>query len=113
MVPLNVPTTENLDLAERIAHREPSDSDTSLPEPSGLLDLSLLLAKNKRIVGLITLACVIIGAAGSLLIRNTYTAQSKILPPQQNQSALTALFGQAGGLSSLLGKDFGTKNASD
>jgi len=40
-----------------------------------------------------------------LLLPNTYTAQTKILPPQQNQSISTAILSQLGSLGALAGRD--------
>jgi len=76
-----------------------------------LLDLAFIFAKNKMfllkfvgsVVGLTILYC--------LLLPNVYTGTAKVLPPQKEGlgglSALSAMFGQGGGLASFAGGMFG------
>ena len=83
-----------------------------------LLDLLIVLAKRKRLILGVTLASGILAAIVSLLLPNRYTATTKILPPQQSQSASTMLLNQlAGGgmgpLAAIAGSSLGIKNPSD
>src|SRR5262249_30469962 len=83
-----------------------------------LLDLLIVLAKRKRLILGVTLASGVVAAIVSLLLPNRYTATTKILPPQQSQSASTMLLNQlAGGgmgpLAALAGGSLGIKNPSD
>ncbi len=74
----------------------------------------IVLAKRKFFivwfVGIAAVLAVII----SLFLRNTYTANAKIMPPQQNQSmSTTAMLSQLGPLASLAGQGLGLRNPSD
>lgn len=77
------------------------------------LDLLLVLSRHKKQIVTITLGAAILAAIVALLLPKTYTATTTILPPQENQSAATALVGQIGVLSGLSGTDLGLKNPSD
>ncbi len=90
------------------AERAPDAELLQFPE------LLLVLAKRKlfilKFVGTATILAVII----SLLLRNTYTAFAKIMPPQQNQSmATTAVLSQIGPLAALAGQGLGLRTPSD
>ena len=92
-------------------------------EPNGGLapgeDISLLFLarevylQRRRFLKVFGIA-LLIGIAATLLWPPTYTATSRIMPPQQNQSSATALLGQLGSIASLAtgGKDL-VKNPSD
>jgi len=96
-------------------------SVTSLPgvEPAAHaremdgLDLLLVLSRHSKTIVAVTLAAAFLAAIVSLLLPKIYTATTTILPPQQNQSAATALTGQIGILGGLSGADLGLKNPSD
>jgi len=77
------------------------------------LDLLLVLSRHKRTILALTLAAAVLAAIVALLLPKTYTATTSILPPQQNQSAVTALTGQIGLFSGLSSSDLGLKNPSD
>ncbi|MBV9083677.1 MAG: chain length determinant family protein, partial [Acidobacteriaceae bacterium] len=49
----------------------------------------------------------------SLIVPQSFTATTKLMPPQQNQSIASAVMGQLGGLASMAGKDVGLRNPSD
>lgn len=68
-----------------------------------LLDLAIVLAKHKYLVLGLPLLAAVITAVYSLSLSPVYTATTKILPPQQGQSAATALAGQLGALVGLGG----------
>lgn len=84
------------------------------PEDDGisLLDLAIVLAKHKKLVLGLPLAVAVLTAAITLLLPNTYTGVSKLLPPQQSQSSATAMLGQLG-LASTAGAALGVKNPAD
>lgn len=77
------------------------------------LRLLIVLAKYKAIVLSLPAVSALITAAVVLLIPNTYTAVTRILPPQQNQSAAAAAFTQLGALTGLGGQALGIKNPND
>src|SRR3954466_4037690 len=83
-----------------------------------LLDLLIVLAKRKRLILGVTLGTAVLAGLVSLLLPNRYTGTTKILPPQQSQSASAMLLNQlAGGgmgsFASLAGSSLGLKNPTD
>lgn len=74
-------------------------SPVGMPESAiGLIDLLILLARNKRLViGLPVLAAVL-AAAVSLMVPDVYRASAKLLPPQPVQSGATAMLAQLSGV---------------
>lgn len=78
-----------------------------------LVDVLILLAKNKkRLVGL-PLAAALISAAIVLILPNIYKANADLLPPQQSQSSTAALLSQLGGMSGMAAGVAGIKNPND
>lgn len=79
-----------------------------------LLDLALVLAENLRMLILVPLVAGL-GALGiSYLIVPTYTATTRILPPQQQQSAAaTFLATQLGAFAGVAGAAAGIRSAAD
>ena len=88
---------------------QPSEDDEI-----SLLDLLIVLAKHKKLVFGFPLLVAIVTALITLALPNIYTATARILPPQQNQSAATALLAQYGGVLASLGSNaLGLKNPGD
>jgi len=88
-------------------------SDSSQIIEFDQLDLLIGVLKRKRqialTVGIFGLAAALI----SLVVPSTYTATTKIMPPQQTQSISNAILGQLGPLAGLAGKDLGARNPSE
>lgn len=82
-------------------------------EEINLLDLLIVLAKNKKQIVGTALVVAMLTAGISLILPNIYVANTKILPPQQAQSSATAMLGQLGALGGLAGSSLGIKNPSD
>ncbi|NYF50430.1 GumC family protein [Tunturiibacter gelidoferens] len=80
-------------------HQTPLSNDE---EVFDLLDILLVLTRNRRMIGLATLVSLIAGIVLSLLLKPSFTATAIILPPQQSSSS-SALLGQLGSLASLGG----------
>lgn len=78
-----------------------------------LLDLFLVLARNKKMIVGATLLAALLAVGISLLMPNIYTGTTRILPPQQNQSSASALLSQLGGLAGMAGATLGLKNPND
>ena len=78
-----------------------------------LLDVLIGVLKHKRqialTVGIFSAAAAVI----SLVVPSTYTATTKIMPPQQTQSISNSILGQLGPLAGLAGKDLGSRNPSE
>lgn len=83
--------------------------------PSGSpLDLLIILGRHRARLALWPLGAAAAALVVSLLWPQTFTAVTRILPPQQGQSTAAAMLGQlGGGLASLAGGSLGIKNPSD
>ncbi|MFA6312417.1 MAG: Wzz/FepE/Etk N-terminal domain-containing protein [Sterolibacterium sp.] len=78
-----------------------------------LLDLLIVLAKHKKLILGLPFVVAVLAAGISLLLPNIYTATTKILPPQQSQSAAASMLAQLGNVASLVGGAVGVKNPND
>jgi uncharacterized protein involved in exopolysaccharide biosynthesis len=99
---------------------EPAITNGQSPSPSpedeeiSLLDLLIVLAKHKKLILGLPAAVAVISIIISLLLPNIYTGTTRILPPQQGQSAASAVLAQQlGSLAGLAGGVAGLKNPSD
>ena len=77
-----------------------------------LLDIAIVLARNKRVVLGLPFVMGLAAFAGSYVLPNWYAATARILPPQQ-QSSSAAMLSQLGPLAGLAGASLGIKNQSD
>jgi len=83
-------------------------------EEINLLDYLVVLLKRKRLIAGITVACAIITAGISLVMTPIYRAETRILPPQESSSGISAqILSQLGGASGLIGSSLGIKNPND
>jgi len=98
--------------------QEPSEL-TALPPESDdlrLLDILIVLAERKALIGFIVLIFTVSAIILSLLLPKRYTATTTLLSPQQNSSLASALSSQLGnlsGMASLAGGSLGLKNPND
>ena len=103
--------------ADLPSEREAVQGSHGITEASGMsiLDLLLVLASHKRLIIGFTLITTLATAMGVMLMRNYFTAQAVILPPQQQQSSLAAFAsGALGGLAgSGVASQLGLKNPAD
>ena len=99
--------TQEYELAENPSSRPAKD------EGIDVLDILLVLARDWRRIALVTLLASLIGAGISLLLKSTFTATATILPPQQQQSSVSAMMGQLGSLAGLGGAGGLLKNPAD
>jgi len=76
------------------------------------LDPLIILAKHKRLLFFIPCVFSVAVALYSLTLPNIYTATTKILPPQQSQSAAAGMLAQLSGLAGFAGAA-GIKNPND
>lgn len=77
---------------------------------SDFLDVLVLLASRKRMIAYITGAATFLAIVISLLLPKTYTATTRLLPPQKPQSAAAALLAQLNPLAAGLGTDLKIQN---
>jgi uncharacterized protein involved in exopolysaccharide biosynthesis len=83
-------------------------------DESNFLDFLITLARHKRLVLGLPVVAAVIAALISLLLPNVYTASTRIMPPQADQSAMAlgALSNITGG-SAIVGQALGLKNPSE
>lgn len=88
---------------------------SSLPQDNGsrALDVLLLLAGDRRRIFIVTLIALLLGTAVAFFLKPTFTAVATILPPQQQQSSVSALVGQFSSLAALGGGSNLLKNPAD
>jgi len=83
------------------------------PREVDAIAVLLVLTSNKMRILKITLAVALLALIVSLLLPKMYTATTPVLPPQQNQSTVTAMLGQLGAIAGLGSADLGLKNPDD
>jgi uncharacterized protein involved in exopolysaccharide biosynthesis len=77
------------------------------------LDVLLFLARHRRRLLLTPLCVALAAAAIAFLLPQYYTGVTRILPPQQNQSAAAMMLSQLGSLAGLPTATLGIKNPND
>lgn len=82
------------------------------PELSVIKVLILLAKHKKKLLG-VPLACALIAVAASFGMPNVYQSSTKLLPPQQQQSGAAALLSQLGGMAGAVAGGAGLKNPND
>ncbi len=90
-----------------VAHAPPDDEEISL------LDLLQVVAENLRLLILGPLAAGVLALAMTFAIAPTFTATTKFMPPQQQQSGAAAMLSSLGALGGLAGAATGIKNPAD
>lgn len=78
-----------------------------------LLDLLQAIAENIRLIVFGSLGAGLLALGISFLVTPTFTASTKFLPPQQQQSAAASMLQSLGGLGALAGAATGLKNPND
>ena len=78
-----------------------------------LIDLLTVFAKYKKLIFGAPLAVAIAAGGVSFLMPDVYRATTKLLPPQQTQSAATALLSQLGGVAGMAAGVSGLKSPND
>jgi len=104
-----------------IARHEADPSDLPAPihdreDEISFLDLLIVLANRKGFILSVTLIFGIAGLLISLLLPKGYTAETTIMPPQQNTSmasALTSQLGNLGTMAAVAGGGLNLKNPND
>ena len=93
-----------------------TDPTTLPPEDDdeiNLLDLLQVVADNLRLLVLGPLAAGLLALGISFAIAPTFTATTKFMPPQQQQSAAASMLASLGALGGLAGAATGIKNPND
>jgi tyrosine-protein kinase Etk/Wzc len=92
-----------------------SDPQSMPPDDDeiSLLDLLQVVADNLRLLVLGPLVAGLLALGYSFIITPTFTATTKFLPPQQQQSAAASMLASLGALGGLAGAATGIKNPAD
>jgi tyrosine-protein kinase Etk/Wzc len=90
-------------MSDAVGSHEAASSNNNEPAADedkdvSVIDMAIVLAKHKWLIVFTTVGATILAVIYALLQPNIYSANAKILPPQQNQSANAALLGQLGAL---------------
>jgi tyrosine-protein kinase Etk/Wzc len=99
--------------------QQPSYTEQSLDfamekSNASFLDYCIVVAKRKFPILTFTAVAAAGAIVASLILPTVYTANTKILPPQQNQSMAAAMLGQLSPLIAMsAGKDLGIRNPND
>lgn len=99
-------------MARLVEQREISVSSTSEQEID-FYDALIVLSKHKRMITGVTVIAAFVAGIVSLLLPSIYVANTRILPPQQNDSMAMAMLSQLSPLAALAGKGLGLNNPSD
>jgi uncharacterized protein involved in exopolysaccharide biosynthesis len=80
-----------------------------------VLDILLVVARDRRRIAIVTLVFFLLGVLLAFILRPTFTASATLLPPQHEQSSLSAVLGQVaiGSLTGLGGASGLLKNPAD
>ncbi len=90
-----------------VTPQDPIDSEISL------LDLAITIAKHKKLILGAPFLAAVVAVAVTFFMPKIYTADTKILPPQQQQSSASALLGQLSAINGLSSAAMGIKNPND
>jgi len=89
-----------------------SDSAAAQTNPPFLIDLAVVVIRNRRLLILLPLLCGLVALAIAFLVKPTFTATTRIIPPQQQAGAAAMIAQQLGALAGLAGAA-GLKNPAD
>jgi uncharacterized protein involved in exopolysaccharide biosynthesis len=81
----------------------PANPEYANEDEISLLDMAIVLAKHKRLVLGLPAITAVVAIVVVLLMPKIYTGTTKILPPQQGQSAANAMLAQFGALAGVAG----------
>jgi tyrosine-protein kinase Etk/Wzc len=90
-------------MSETAIPRAPAAQDTAQDDQLSAFDVLIVLAKHKLLIGGLAVLATIAGVVHALLLPDIYTAATKLLPPQQSQSASSAMMSQFGVFGGLIG----------
>lgn len=89
-----------------------TEQGSSGPATYGLVDILVVLVRNRRQIIGFPLLVAALAAGASLLIPDVYRGRTKLLPPHAAQSSAASLLSQLGAAGSVVGAA-GMKNSSD
>lgn len=95
----NLETTELQSDCVKIADQITDEASDNVD----FLDVSIVLARSRRLILYVTVAMIVVGAVVSFLLPVTFTATAIIIPPQHQQSVASTMLGELGSLAQLGG----------
>jgi uncharacterized protein involved in exopolysaccharide biosynthesis len=99
-------------MSEQVSRQQNHFAETTDDEIS-LLDLAITIAKHKKAILVTPLITGVLALIIAFIMPAVYTADTQILPPQQQSSAATMLASQLGAFSGMGGAALGLKNPND
>lgn len=101
-------------MSEQLESKLQRNDGAEVDEEIHLLDLLVVLARQKKLVIGAPIAAGLLALVVSLFITPVFTSVAKIMPPQQQQSSgMAAMLGQLGGLAGATGALGGIKSPTD
>jgi uncharacterized protein involved in exopolysaccharide biosynthesis len=98
----------------RVAEVHPAAEESAASEDARALEWLIAVARRKFFILTFVAAAAVLSLLISFLLPARYTANTKLLPPQQSQSiGMSAVMNQLGPLSQLIGGGMGFRNSSD
>jgi uncharacterized protein involved in exopolysaccharide biosynthesis len=97
---------------QQVLQNSKQQAQTGNDEPIRLMDVLTVFGRQKKLVLGMPVLCGGVALAISLLMTPMFTSTVTIMPPEQQQSSMSAMLGQLGGLASLAGVG-GIKSPSD
>jgi tyrosine-protein kinase Etk/Wzc len=103
---------DRADLGLQVAEPSPVLASSEERE-TDFLDRFIVLAERKIFILKFVGAAAVLSTILAFLLPIYYTANTKLMPPQQSQSSASAMLNQLGALGVLAGNQLGLRNASD
>lgn len=98
---------------ETVEVRGKSAPLASEPELASMAGVLRVIRREKKFIGVVMIAITIAALIVALLMKNSYTAVTTLMPPQQNRSIASALLSQLGAASALVTGETGVKDPND
>lgn len=99
-------------MSEQLKNAEQNLSDGKNDEIH-LFDILTALARQKKILFYVPCFALILAVSAAFLIKPRFSSTAVLLPPQQQNSGMSAVLGQLSGLAGAAGSIAGVKNPSD
>jgi tyrosine-protein kinase Etk/Wzc len=113
-IALDMPQQEKPEIRTPVSDEHYPNPIFEEQQPSQVLEPFIVLAKHRNLIVWTVVTAALVSGVISFLLAKAYTANARILPPQESTSIAGAMLGQLGPLiSSAAGKDMGLHNPND